>query len=457
MSTDTDNRYSDELPVDDVTPYDSPLSADPREKRDEAVNFALLTMHQVFLRVGWIFKTESIVMPVFMDFIGGGPVLRGVLMVLSRIGLSVPPVLFSRQLKIARQKKWWLSLCGLAMSIPFGLLAWICWQGTWRDTHGDPRWWMPVVFLILYGIFFMLTGMNQLTAHAIQGKLIRVNRRGRLFTASVAIGAPLAILGAWNWMPIWLEEPDTGFAWLFGCAAVAFFGTGLVTMLLREEPDDFQQDRSPVLHYFRDAWRVVARDPNARSLALLTVLMSFMFMLFPHYVAVIDDRPTFDLKRMTSWVCLQNAGTALLSLIVGPLADRFGNRAALHLTTLGLAVAPALGLVGLYLPSEVRLQYAWLMFTAVGFTPVTLRLMINYALEIAPRDDHPKYISTLGLCVAIPVVIGAPLVGWIAREWGYQPIFLLGLVMLLAALVQTFRIAEPRTGESSLLHKALRK
>ena len=457
MATDTSPRPSDELPVNELNPYDSPLASDPRERRDESVNFGLLALHQVWLRLGWIFKTESIVMPVFMDFIGGGPVLRAALVVLSRIGLSVPPVMFSRKLKIARFKKRWLGLCSLSMSVPFGLLAWICWSGVGRDTAGNARWWMPAVFLFLYGLFFMLTGMNQLTAHALQGKLVRVNRRGRLFMTSVSIGAPLAIVSAWLLMPSWLAEPNTGFALLFGTSAAAFALAGLVTVAIREEPDDFQQDRSPVHHYFRDAWHVIVRDPNARSLAILVLLFSFTFMLFPHFVAVVDDSGSFDLRRMASWVCLQNAGTALLSVIVGPLADRFGNRAALHLTTLGITLAPALALVGLQLPTETRLEYAWLMFVAIGFTPVTIRLMLNYALEIAPRDDHPKYLSALGLCVAVPTVIGAPIIGLVARQWGYQPVFLVGLVTLLAALVQTFLIAEPRTGESSLLHKAMGK
>ncbi len=150
-------RYSDELPV-DVEPYDSRLKADPREERVEATNFALLVLNQVCLRVGWIFKTESIVMPVFMDFIGGGPVLRGMLMVLNRIGFSVPPVVFSRQLKIARRKKWLFAGCSLGMAVPFALLALLWQSGAWRNAEGRPLWWMPVVFLVLYGVFFCANG-----------------------------------------------------------------------------------------------------------------------------------------------------------------------------------------------------------------------------------------------------------------------------------------------------------
>lgn len=447
-------RYSDELPV-DVEPYASPLAADPRERRDEQANFLLLAAHQVLLRVGWIFKTESIVMPVFMDYVGGGPVMRAMLMVLSRLGFSVPPVMFSRQLKIASKKKWLLASCSLAMSVPFGLLAALCWSGAGRNASGGPTWWMPAAFLFLYGVFFALTGMNQLAAHALQGKVVRATLRGRLFTVSVVVGAPLAIGAAWYAMPSWLAEPDTGFALLFASSAAAFALAGGVTLAMREESDDFEQQRSPVWEYFQHAWQVIERDSAARSLALLTVLFSATFMLFPHYVAVANAGQEFDLGRMTVWVCVQNAGTAALSLVVGPLADRLGNRAALHLTTAGVALAPLMAVLGLMGPESIRTDHSWLMFIAIGFTPVSIRLLLNYALEIAPRDDHPKYISALGLCMAVPVVVGAPLVGWIAGAVGYLPVFGVGFLVLLASVVQTFRIPEPRHGDTTLAIKAL--
>ncbi|WP_425397054.1 MFS transporter [Aeoliella sp.] len=448
-------RYTDELPI-DVEPYASPMKADPRERRDEAVNFLLLALHQILLRVGWIFKTESIVMPVFMRVIGGGPVLQALLMVLSRLGLSIPPVLFSRTLKIARRKKWWYSACSMSMAVPFAGLAVLCGTGWWQDSSGRPRWWMPAVFLVLYAMFFALTGMNQLAAHALQGKLVRIQLRGRLFSASVLVGAPIAIVAAIAWMPDWLSNQEQGFAALFGCSAALFAASGLVTLPLREAPDDFKQSRSPVWRYFHHAWQVIEHDVNARALALLTVLFSTSFMLFPHYVSAVTNAADFDLRRMTLWVCVQNAGTAALSLVVGPLADRYGNRAALHLTVAGGALSPLLAVAAVLGADWLRESYAWLIFVPLGFSPVTLRLLTNYALEIAHRHDHPKYISAIGLCMALPVMVGAPLVGLLAKWAGYLPVFVLGFLMVLAALWQTFRIAEPRHGESSIVEEALK-
>ncbi len=447
-------RYSDELPV-DVEPYDSRLKADPREARVEATNFLMLALHQVVLRIGWIFKTESIVMPVFMDFIGGGPVLRGLLMVLNRIGFSVPPVMFSRRLKIAPRKKWLFAICSFGMSVPFLVLALLWWSGAWQDSAGKPRWWMPVVFLVLYGVFFALTGMNQLAAHALQGKVVRAAARGRLFTIGVVLGAPLAIAAAWWCMPAWLADPQTGFGAIFACCAMAFAVSGLSVLGIREEPDDFQQARSPLWEYFHHSWQLIETDANARALAILAVLFSATFMLFPHYVAVVGGDQSFDLRRMTLWVCAQNAGTAALSLVIGPLADRYGNRKALHSTMIGVALAPLIAVVAALGATELMADYSWVMFVTIGFTPVTIRLLANYALEIAPRHDHPKYLSALGLCLALPVVIGAPLVGVVARVAGYLPVFVAGLVALLLAVWQTFRIAEPRHGESSLIEEAI--
>ena len=200
--------------------------------------------------MGWIFKTESVVMPAFMSFIGGGPVMLGLLMVLNRIGFSVPPVLFSRRLKIAPRKKWLFAVCSFGMAAPFAALAVLWFSGAWRDSAGEPHRWMPWAFLVLYGLFFAITGMNQLAAHALQGKVVRKNRRGRLFMVSIVAGAPLAITAAWLLMPNWLENPDVGFGAIFAFPAAAFGLAGFVVLLLEEEPDDFQQASSPVWEYF---------------------------------------------------------------------------------------------------------------------------------------------------------------------------------------------------------------
>ena len=174
------------------------------------------------------------------------------------------------------------------------------------------------------------------------------------------------------------------------------------------------------------------------------MLFSMTFMLFPHYEAAVMDDGDHDLRQLTLWVCVQNAGTALFSLVAGPLADRYGNRRALQVTMAGAALPPLFAVAMLLGPVEWCDDYSWLLFAPIGFTPVTIRLLMNYALEIAPRHDHPKYLSAVGLCLALPVIICAPAVGLAAGWIGYVPIFAGGFLVLAAAVAQTFRIIEPR-------------
>jgi len=54
--------------------------------RREPRNFAVIAWYQIVIRVGWIFKTERIIMPAFLDYIGGSAWLRGCLPVLNRFG-----------------------------------------------------------------------------------------------------------------------------------------------------------------------------------------------------------------------------------------------------------------------------------------------------------------------------------------------------------------------------------
>ncbi|MEX2170689.1 MAG: MFS transporter [Pirellulales bacterium] len=430
-------------PTYSAAPSTNPALA-KRHANPEVANFWWVAWHQIFLRVGWIFKTESVVVPTFLDFVGGGPIMRGFLMVLSRLGTSVPPVLCARRLKIAPLKKRSTAWSAIGMAAPLALLAIVWWSGIWQTADGSAAAWMPWLFLVMYAIFFAMTGLNSQSCSALQGKLVPVTARGRLYTATVIVGSPIAIWAAWYWLGPWLANPLTGFTPIFVAAAVIFALGGLVILGSREEPDAFKQLPQSPWRQLRDAGSIVRSDPNFRPLAVLAILFSASAMLFPHYAALGRDRLGIDFGDLVLLVCVQNGAIAVLGLFAGPLADRFGNRAALQFTVLGTAIGPVVALGLAHLAPQVGHEWYWLAFIPLGFTPVTQRLLINYTLEVAGREDHPRYIAALGLCLAIPVVIFSPLVGLMIKLLGFDAAFLLVTVALAAASVQSIRIPEPR-------------
>ncbi|MEM8864991.1 MAG: MFS transporter, partial [Planctomycetota bacterium] len=387
--------------------------ADAERESTEAKNFVWLALHQVMLRVGWIFKTESIVMPAFMSHVGGGPVLLGLLPVLNRLGFSIPPLLYTRRLKVMPHKKWSVVATTLAMAGPFALLSALWFTGLWRGAGGEAAAWMPWLFLAVYGIFFCLTGLNQLGAHALHGKLIRPDLRGRLFMASVVVGTPLAITAAAWLLPAWLAQEDGGFGWIFGAVAIAFLFAGMSVLPAAETADNFREQSTNAWQKLHGAWSIVRTHREARAVGILAALASANLMLFPHYQALGREEFGLDLTTTTRWfglsvngvalwVCVQNAATACISLVAGPLADRYGNRLALQFSVTGLAMAPLFILFLMSQSTADGVQWFWLVFAPLGFMPVTIRLLINYTLEIADSEDHPKFVSAIGMCLALP-------------------------------------------------------
>ena len=421
-----------------TTPLEWPIH--PAIERDEPRNLLLLALHQIVLRLGWIFKTESVIMPAFLDAVAGPGAgwLRGCMPVLNRLGQSVPPVFWAETLRQARLKKRMLSLLPILMSLPFAVLG-----TTWLAIHGGRRAWMPALFLAAYFFFFLFHGLYQLSFGTVQGKLVRPTRRGRLLRMSTFWGA-FPAMGAAAWLlPGWLETPAPGFGYNFLLVAVCFFLSGLICLMLSEPRDAPSKRTSGESSSMADTLRVLRADANLRCLVVVTMLFGSGLIVFPHYQAFARERLGLAGTHLMVWVIVQNAAVGVYSLGVGPLADAWGNRLTLRLVVFASALGPAF-VAGLpFWDQALVARFFWMVFLPLGFTAMVLRIVINYTLEICEPREHARYLSTVSLCTAVPFLF-SPLVGWIVDRVGFEPVFLAAACSIFLAGLLTFRLKEPR-------------
>jgi hypothetical protein len=421
----------------------SVLPGEPDELRQaisaaEPRNMMVLAIHQILVRIGWIFKTESVIMPAFVDTIAGAGWVRGFLPVLNRMGQSVPPLFFVRQLEGMPRKKWAMITWSVMMGLPFLALSAI-----WFFPQFHRAAWLPPVFLLMYTVFFAYTGLNQLVLGTLQGKLIQPTRRGRLLGMSAFGGAVLAVAFAIWLLGGWLARPDGGFMQIFGFTGVCFVLSGLSVLPLVEPPDAGNLGIPPSGNSLSAAWQVFRDDANFRRLAVVVMLFSGMQLLFPHYQALARERLQLFGDQLMLWVVTQNAATGIFGLVLGPLGDRKGNRLALGATLFCTAIAPLLAIGLAHLDPAWGRQMFWLVFLPVGLTPLAMKTLTNYTLEIAPVEDHPRYLNTVNLVLALPYVF-SPVVGWLADVTSFELVFLTGSALILLAAVWTFRLDEPR-------------
>ena len=450
-ASDSDSGFPPGLPKaesnDSPTIADSPDAVASYHRR----NFFSLAFYQMTVRCGWIFKTESIVMPAVLDLMGGGAVLRSWLPLINRCGQSVPPLLLAPRVRSLRRKKWCALCCTMTMSLIFFLLSII-----WLQTGGYAIW-VPVVFLVLYALFFSSTGLNHLAINTLQGKLIRTRLRGRLLMVANVLGGCSALVLAGLLLPKWLRANDADFHWIFAASACFFALATIFILLLRESPDHYPKKQTGIGSLLRDVLQTLQQDRNFRGLAIVAFLFGCSMMLFPHYQNVGRHVLKLDLKNLVLWVMVQNAGTALFSLLVGPLADRRGYRAVLRIILLPIVAAPLLVMIFVQNPA-VGAQFFWLVFLMVGLTPVLIKVFQNYTLELAPHAEHPRYLATISLCIAVPMVF-SPLIGlliqwfqaftWCPDSLAFHPAFTLIMVMVFVGWLRTFGLYEPRRSGAS--------
>jgi len=398
----------------------------------------VLAAYQVAHRTAWIFKTESVIMPAFLDAIAGPGWLRGFLPVLNRFGQSLPTLLAAGPARRLRRKKWALMVTTTLMGVPFLALGLV-----WHALGGESAGWLPMAFLILYTLFFCVSGLNQMIFGMVQGKLIRPQYRGELMGLSGTLGAILSIFCAWYFLRQWLVLPDGGYAYIFVWTGIGFVAAGVVLALLFEPADEMPPADSQTHEPASAVWRSVIADPNFRRLAVVTMLFGTTQLLFPHYQALGRTRPGAQNTDLMVWVVVQNAGTGLFSLIAGAISDRLGTRLTIRLEVFLSSLTP---LAAVALTSGWRpLGYDayWLAFALLGIVPVTLRTLALHALEIADESRHSHYLSTLTVCQALPFLL-SPLFGWMVDLAGFDPVFVLvALLMGLGGLL-TFRMSEPR-------------
>jgi hypothetical protein len=405
---------------------------------DEPRNLLLLALNTAVIRIGWVFKTESVIIPAFVDSIAGPGWMRGLLPVLNRLGQSIPPFLLARRVKLLPQKRSGLMLANLGMGACF--LAIAAGVASGRIAEGTMA---AVFFLLLYTLFFSFTGMHMLSLGTLQGKLIRAHRRGRLLAVSTMGGALPAVAFAWWLLPEWLEQGSAGYARIFVFTGTAMVLAGGVGLALREPEDRWSEPAASFLAQVGGAWEILRRDTDYRRLVIVGVLFTTALILMPHYQSLGRERLGLEGREMMLWVVSQNITIGLASVIVGPLADRVGNRLSLRLVMFGSAAIPVLALALSRLEPDRGRELFTLVFIGLGLIPIGLRLLGNYVLELAPESEHPRYLSLAQLCNA-GVITVSPLFGWGVDALGYEVVFFAVSAMMLAGAGLTFALTEPR-------------
>ena len=404
--------------------------------KSKNTNFIVLLLDAIVYAIALTFVDVNTVIPAFLDSIKAPAWQIGLASTLKQLGFLLPQFyLLTRLPRIKSQVRLIWTVYLIDRPQLFFFLAMLALF---------PRTpYLPLVFLICFGIFCIGEGVAQLPWMNLLGLTIRPQLRGNLWGLTQVAGGIGSLLGGFVIAKM-LNESTVHFPINF----LVIFGTGLAFLLpslfffrLADNPPTPSQSRSIAL---RQAIKTAWQNSNFRIMLLVQVMVSADMLTLPYYILMAIHRFPSLAPQTGTFVYLGIIGGILGGFIWGYLSDHKGNRLTIIYIVLANISVAAGFLTAQFISNNVILTAIfWQGFIMVGMVGGGWLGFVNYMMETGDDQDRLSYI-TLNNAAMLTVVL-LPVLGGILRNYCSDKLILSVVTFfMVSALFPALKLDEPR-------------
>ncbi len=418
----------------------------------ERRNFPLFIADGTLFFAALLFISYSTVLPAFVNTLTNSSVLIGLVTAVRFGGWFLPQMAAANYLERKPYKRPIMLLTSFLSRISVFLIAFVTYQ--WGAEYGGVT---LALFFLFYFLFNFCEGITTIAWVDISAKTIRATRRGSLMSTMQLFGSILG-LGAGFLIRQILAHPGFSFpvnySMIFLLASIILAVDYVFMVLLKEPAGKVKKEQRSFFQYLTSMPAFMKKNVVFMKMIMLRVLMSFGFLVLPFYVVYSQEIITTGAGIVGIYVLLQTSGMIFASLLFGRLSDRYGNRVVLLVTAICTFLMPVLALLVYVLSLGgqsplLTLLYAPI-FVGIGLSECGQIIgYMNYLLEIVSEEERPTYYglsNTISALGAFFPVLG----GLLAARFGYEFLFFVAALFLLAGVVCAFRLPEPRHLRSQL-------
>ena len=296
------------------------------------------------------------------------------------------------------------------------------------------------LFLFLYALFQVLTGIATPFWFDMYAKLTPVGLRGRLSGMRTALAGGGAFIGTFflTWLLINYEFPAS-----YTLIFVITFILQLISIILQYGIiEKFPSNFSPIQSmpdYIKQLQNVFFKNIPFRKFILASTWLILAAMPLGFFTVYGLKHFHAEESIVGQFTLMMVVGQGIGALIIGYFADRHGNKLALIIAAGALLMASILALLAPTL--------AWFRFSFffVGMNLGSeLMTRHNLALEYSPIEQRSTYIGLMNTALA-PLYLSGLFGGWISDLIGYHAVFLIGgFCSLIGIALLILLVHEPR-------------
>ena len=396
-------------------------------------------LHGMLGMTGFRVLAAPTLLPAYLSMLaGGGPgasAFVGLGLSLQQIGQIISPVIGANLIEHRKRVLPAATVMGSLMRGSILVLALSAWF-----LHPPFLAWAVLVSLLAYGFF---SGAQRVVFQLLLAKVIPIARRGRLqayrnFTGG-AISALLTYL-AGRYL-VQNNVLGNGYAVTFVIVfALTSLGLTALRLLMIEPEPPTLRPRTRLRERLKDFNILIRADHDYRNFLIAQAMAVGGWMAVPLYVLHAHQRIGLDGAGLGLLGAVYLGADTVSNLVWGFMGDKSGFRsnfvASMVIGTIGLAVMIAAHSMPVFV-----VGFALMGASSSGYKMAAATLI----LEFGERHDVAM---RLGISATVEGIMASasPLVGGvIATVTGYPPVFVIAMVLQLAALaVLIFGVREPR-------------
>lgn len=397
-------------------------------------NFTLNVLNGSLSKLAEKIISPKLTLPWMLSFFGASPALIGALVPVKDAGSLLPQLAVSGKIRAySRRKKFWVisaivqALCWLAA----GLLIFFS-QGSF----------LPVVILILLGIFSIASGVASVAIKDVTAKTIPKNTRGQMLSYRSTFGGILGLIaGAILVFVIRGKSNSSIYGGMFLAASLLWFLAALSFSMIREEKGATSGGRNP-LDEVKAGWKLIRDEKSFRNFLFTRALLMAIPLLQPFYVLVAKNISNTSWNLLGFLIIVNGLANVLSSPFWGKIADKSPTR--LMRISCFIAIGGSIYAVLFFLIFNLNWGfYAFLpVFFINGMAYSGARLSRKtYLVDYAPSDDRPTYVSVANTFIGLFTLVAAGF-GLVAEIFGLSAQLIFFTILLIAAVLLSFRLKE---------------
>lgn len=400
---------------------------------DKFSNHIKNILHGFFLAIGTTIAEPSTILPLIINYFGGGSMMIGFFAALQRGGAIIVQLFAAFH---AQSYTYMIPHLRKVFFIRF--LSWFL-IGIAIFLFGDK---FPSITLFFIGlglfIFSFSAGFAAIYFREIMAKIFSHKFRGKTMAYrqffSGAGGLLSGILAAWI-----LEAYDapTSYAMLFIISAF-LMGFGYLAFALVDEPikEDIVKKESSFRKFLQNAWGILAAD-RYLQIQVATFLLAYGYLIaLPFIILDAKEKIELDGTAIGTFITIQMVGAMLSNLLWGKLSMASKDKLIARLSILFQLVAISIALF-----ANTFFEYALIFFILGASMDGNRIASSNLILKIAPPQKRPIYIALQMNIVSLGMFFSI-FGGLILHFFSYTALYTMAIIFLLCAMQLSFFMKE---------------